>query len=305
MQRLSGAYSYTQPPPPSLVPLPQQKRTLSIIVEGADCAENALTICNSSLTLPDVVIIDEFMSAAGGQMLGHELCKELRGMHQFKRVVLIGCTGMAEEAARKFFDCGADAVWIKPMPQRDEALTQIVELLELLHNQEFEALVDCANANAASAGLQESINGANADSSTSKAGGGLRGLQGQGHGSSHCLNLSTIRRISKEAAVRKGEWSHVKRLRGEAEVINCQEEEETRKLKKGKKDGVENAVDNMSLEKREKTLRTGTGGKGNESKGSKGSGSMLESIQEDDEEEDDEDDDEEEDEEEEEEEEEE
>jgi CheY-like chemotaxis protein len=282
--------------------LPQQKHTLSIIVEGADCAESALTICNSSLTLPDVVIIDEFMTAAGGQMLGHELCKELRGMHQFKRVVLIGCTGMAEEAARKFFDCGADAVWIKPMPQRDEALAQIVELLELLHNQEFEALVDCANA--ATAGSQANAKGTNADSRTSQAGGGLRGSEGQE--SSNCLNLSTIRRISKEAAVRKGEWSHVKRLRGEAEVIDCIEE--NRKLKIGKKDGVQNAVENMSnmsLEKREKKLGIGISGKakkqGNESKGSKnskGSGSMLESIQGDEEgDDDDEDDDEEEDEE--------
>ena len=98
-----------------------------------ECAENgerAMQLVQTSPRRPDVIIIDQNMEPGGGLMLGHQVVELLRKDKAFDNVVIIGCTGMAEEARQDLLLAGCDAVWSKPMPSREEAQAQIVQILK-------------------------------------------------------------------------------------------------------------------------------------------------------------------------------
>lgn len=43
------------------------------MVNTADSGERAIQVLESSLKLPDVIVIDQNMSSSGGKLLGHEV----------------------------------------------------------------------------------------------------------------------------------------------------------------------------------------------------------------------------------------
>jgi len=180
---------------------------MTVVVQCAESGENALEICKSGIDVPDAIIIDEFMPA-GGKLLGHEVVQQLRTLPAFRRVVIIGCTDKAEEAARLFMDSGADAVWIKPMPLRQEALVQVLELRDFLLVQDWK------NSIALGAGCVE---------------GGGWGLGGageasrDGHSYGDIMKLSMIRKLSLRARERENEWSHVRRMGGNGAGLGGEE----------------------------------------------------------------------------------
>jgi CheY-like chemotaxis protein len=100
------------------------------MVECAENGERAMQLVQTSPRRPDVIIIDQNMEPGGGLMLGHQVVELLRKDKAFDNVVIIGCTGMAEEARQDLLLAGCDAVWSKPMPSREEAQAQIVQILK-------------------------------------------------------------------------------------------------------------------------------------------------------------------------------
>jgi CheY-like chemotaxis protein len=99
------------------------------MVECAENGERAMQLVQTSPRRPDVIIIDQNMEPGGGRMLGHEVVELLRKDNAFDHVVIIGCTGMAETARKDLLLAGCDAVWSKPMPSREQAQAQIVQIL--------------------------------------------------------------------------------------------------------------------------------------------------------------------------------
>uniref|UniRef100_A0A7S0SSD0 Response regulatory domain-containing protein n=1 Tax=Chromulina nebulosa TaxID=96789 RepID=A0A7S0SSD0_9STRA len=111
-------------------------------VSTAENGEIALRLCDEIPQIdlnskpkeskrPDVIIMDQFMESSGGRLLGHEVVSLLRQKPGYKDVVIIGCTGSAdEEAKNQFISAGCDAVWSKPMPSKQEALSQILSILK-------------------------------------------------------------------------------------------------------------------------------------------------------------------------------
>jgi CheY-like chemotaxis protein len=99
------------------------------MVECAENGERAMQLVQTSPRRPDVIIIDQNMEPGGGLMLGHQVVALLRKDKAFDNVVIIGCTGMAEEARQDLLLAGCDAVWSKPMPSREQAQAQIVQIL--------------------------------------------------------------------------------------------------------------------------------------------------------------------------------
>jgi CheY-like chemotaxis protein len=99
------------------------------MVECAENGERAMQLVQTSPRRPDVIIIDQNMEPGGGRMLGHEVVELLRKDSAFDHVVIIGCTGMAETARNDLLLAGCDAVWSKPMPSREQAQAQIVQIL--------------------------------------------------------------------------------------------------------------------------------------------------------------------------------
>lgn len=98
------------------------------MVECAETGERAMQLVQTSPRRPDVIIIDQNMEPGGGLMLGHQVVELLRKDKAFSNVAIIGCTGMAE-AKQDLLLAGCDAVWSKPMPSREEAQAQIVQIL--------------------------------------------------------------------------------------------------------------------------------------------------------------------------------
>lgn len=104
------------------------------MVEGAENGECALNLMETSPSVPDVIIVDQYMETSGGQLLGHEVVAELRRNASFDHAVIIGCTGSMQTAGPFFMEAGCDVVWSKPMPSKEEAQTQIMELLKKRKN---------------------------------------------------------------------------------------------------------------------------------------------------------------------------
>ena len=95
------------------------------VVHTAVNGEMALQYCSSSSLHPDVIIIDQNMESAGGIMLGTEVVKNLRANYGLRDVIIIGCTGFGDVVKESFLSSGCDAVWQKPIPNRDEAMAHI------------------------------------------------------------------------------------------------------------------------------------------------------------------------------------
>lgn len=98
------------------------------LVTTAENGEMALEECRQ--LCPDVVIIDEMMQNSGGQMLGHEVVAHIRHLSRFKNAVVIGCSDFGE-STKAMFSAGCDAVWNKPIPAREEAISQILEIMQI------------------------------------------------------------------------------------------------------------------------------------------------------------------------------
>lgn len=60
------------------------------LVNTAETGERALQVCQQWPRSPDVIIIDQNMSSAGGLMLGHEVVQYIRNHTAFKDTVIIG-----------------------------------------------------------------------------------------------------------------------------------------------------------------------------------------------------------------------
>ena len=103
---------------------------LQILVNTVENGERALEMYGSKDSIPDVMIIDEYMSSMGGRILGHEVVETCRSRPEFAHCVIIGCTAKSDISSRSFMEAGCDAVWIKPMPKKLEALRQIMELVK-------------------------------------------------------------------------------------------------------------------------------------------------------------------------------
>lgn len=43
------------------------------MVNTADTGERAIQVLESSLKLPDIIVLDQNMSSSGGKLLGHEV----------------------------------------------------------------------------------------------------------------------------------------------------------------------------------------------------------------------------------------
>lgn len=85
------------------------------LVNTAESGEAAFEVVASSTKLPDVVIMDEDMTSAGGLLMGHQAVQKMRSNPIFDNVVIIGCTSYANDTADMFLEAGADAVrylWI-------------------------------------------------------------------------------------------------------------------------------------------------------------------------------------------------
>jgi len=106
------------------------KFNLQILVNTVENGERALEMHGNKDSIPDVMIIDEYMSGMGGRMLGHEVVEICRARPDFDNCVIIGCTAKSDISSGKFMEAGCDAVWIKPMPKKLEALRQIKELVK-------------------------------------------------------------------------------------------------------------------------------------------------------------------------------
>jgi CheY-like chemotaxis protein len=106
------------------------------MVEGAENGERAMQLVQTSPRRPDVIIIDQHMEPGGGRLLGHEVVALLRQDPAFKNIVIIGCTGSADQVRDDLLLAGCDAVWSKPIPTKSEAQAQIVHLLQQKRNAE-------------------------------------------------------------------------------------------------------------------------------------------------------------------------
>ena len=101
---------------------------VNVFVNTAENGEKALDVCDISSKMPDVIILDQCMSSSGGKLFGHEVAAAIRRKSQ--SVIIIGCSAMGE-ASREFIENGADAVWIKPIPTKQECITQILEIRKM------------------------------------------------------------------------------------------------------------------------------------------------------------------------------
>lgn len=70
----------------------------SLVVQTALTGEDALRLLESFSNDEsnfDVIVIDQNMHSAGGELLGHEVVRQIRGRLNIQRTAVIGCTGNA------------------------------------------------------------------------------------------------------------------------------------------------------------------------------------------------------------------
>jgi CheY-like chemotaxis protein len=101
---------------------------VNVFVNTAENGEKALDVCDISSKMPDVIILDQCMSSSGGKLFGHEVASCIR--RKSESIIIIGCSAIGE-ASRQFIENGADAVWVKPIPPKQECIAQILELRKL------------------------------------------------------------------------------------------------------------------------------------------------------------------------------
>ena len=74
------------------------------MVNTADSGERAIQVLESSLNVPDILVVDQNMYSSGGSLLGHEVVQKIRENAAFSDMIIIGCTAYAEEAGKHFFE---------------------------------------------------------------------------------------------------------------------------------------------------------------------------------------------------------
>ena len=74
------------------------------MVNTADSGERAIQVIESSLKIPDILVVDQNMYSSGGSLLGHEVVQKLRENSAFSDMIIIGCTAYADEARKHFFE---------------------------------------------------------------------------------------------------------------------------------------------------------------------------------------------------------
>ena len=74
------------------------------MVNTADSGERAIQVLESSVKLPDILVVDQNMSSSGGALLGHEVVQKIRENPAFSDMIIIGCTAYAEEAGKFFLE---------------------------------------------------------------------------------------------------------------------------------------------------------------------------------------------------------
>ena len=105
------------------------------LVNAVENGERAIEYIESTRKVPDIIIVDQILSTAGGVMLGHEVVAALRKRPQFQEVIIIGCSSFASEASRCMYEAGCDGVWSKPMPSKGIIYEQIGEIRRLKYLQ--------------------------------------------------------------------------------------------------------------------------------------------------------------------------
>lgn len=89
------------------------------VIKEAATGEDALLICGRDKF--DIMVVDQFMEAAGGVMVGTDVVFAMRRMRIDS--VIVGCSG--NDIGTQFFDAGADMVWQKPMPSNDKIIRDL------------------------------------------------------------------------------------------------------------------------------------------------------------------------------------
>jgi signal transduction histidine kinase len=81
----------------------------------------------------DVIVMDQFMTDAGGVLLGTDTILALRYRLKQTRPVIIGCSG--NDLYERFVQAGADLVWQKPLPSNGTILAQLRTQLAIKQQQ--------------------------------------------------------------------------------------------------------------------------------------------------------------------------
>jgi CheY-like chemotaxis protein len=87
-------------------------------VTTAETGERASQLIECTGKAPDVIIVDQYLSSAGGKLLGNQWVSKVRRNPIFADTMFIGCSDYTSEARQAFLDAGCDAVWPKPLPLR-------------------------------------------------------------------------------------------------------------------------------------------------------------------------------------------
>eukprot|EP00934_Nitzschia_sp_Nitz4_P001786 Nitzschia sp. Nitz4//scaffold119_size111653//16685//19966//NITZ4_004178-RA/size111653-augustus-gene-0.220-mRNA-1//-1//CDS//3329533800//1786//frame0 len=90
----------------------------AVITEAAT-GEAALEICGNQQF--DVIVVDQYMEEAGGELVGTDVVFAMRRMRI--DAVIIGCSG--NDMGTQFFEAGADRVWPKPMPSNEKIIQDL------------------------------------------------------------------------------------------------------------------------------------------------------------------------------------
>lgn len=89
------------------------------IIREAATGEEALEICGKEKF--DVIVVDQYMEEAGGELVGTDVVFAMRRMRVTS--VIIGCSG--NDMGTQFFEAGADRVWQKPMPSNSKIIQDL------------------------------------------------------------------------------------------------------------------------------------------------------------------------------------
>ena len=110
------------------------------IVQQASNGETALTLASNKHY--DIIFMDQYMSSAQKQLLGTETVRALRARGVKSRV----CGLSANDMESAFFEAGADAFLLKPLPCEPDALLQALKhVLESDRSESKSAETGCAS----------------------------------------------------------------------------------------------------------------------------------------------------------------
>eukprot|EP01042_Synura_sphagnicola_P000455 gene455-482_t len=107
----------------------QDAWTMDCVGSGEEALERLKRGENDAAVLFDVIIVDENLGGAGGELMGHEVVRIVREEMKLTETVIIGCTSNTRKHTQNLLEAGADAVWPKPMPDERDILTQLAYFL--------------------------------------------------------------------------------------------------------------------------------------------------------------------------------